>query len=130
MLSIAKIYKILSSQCIFLSHSGFCLHLLFCHIREDIGVKFPCYPQKFNLPVDYYDVENRLKEVKWKKNRTVEDLNREQELLDQARFKYETKKREFVRFLAESSSYATQVMSQLCAFRCFKEKLENEHQPC
>lgn len=56
------------------------------------------------------ELENRLKEMKWKKDRALEDMQREQDLLDQAKFKYEIKKRELVRFIAESSSYMTQVI--------------------
>ncbi|KAK6155577.1 hypothetical protein DH2020_009825 [Rehmannia glutinosa] len=63
-------------------------------------------------PVSYLEIENQLKEIKWKKDRTWEDLQREQALLDHAKFTYETKKREFVQFLAESSSYATQQQYQ------------------
>lgn len=100
---------------------GFVYTSFFCRIREDIDVKFPCNPKKFSLPVNYYDIENQLKETNWKKDRAIEDLAREQELLDHVRFRYETKKREFVRFLAESSSYATQVMSQLCGISHFRE---------
>ncbi|KAI3458002.1 hypothetical protein Pfo_014665 [Paulownia fortunei] len=79
------------------------------HQRGDIGVKFPCDPKRFILPMSYFEIENRLKETKWKKDRTFEDMQREQALLDHAKFNYETKKREFVQFLAESSPYATQV---------------------
>ncbi|XP_057767567.1 protein DEFECTIVE IN MERISTEM SILENCING 3-like [Salvia miltiorrhiza] len=79
------------------------------HHRGDIDVKFPCDSEKFVQSANYFELENRLKETKWKKDRALEDMQREQELLDHAKFKYETKKKEFVRFLAESSSYLTQV---------------------
>lgn len=72
-------------------------------------MKFPCDSKKSVLPASYFELENQLKETKWKKDRTLEDMQREQELLDQAKFKYETKKKEFVRFLAESS-YIPQVL--------------------
>ncbi|KAL8550775.1 hypothetical protein ACS0TY_000016 [Phlomoides rotata] len=78
----------------------------FGHNQEDIDVKFPCISKKFSLPVDYFDVENRLKEAEWKKDRASEDLMREQKLLDRAKFRDETKKREFVRLLKEITSYA------------------------
>ncbi|KAK4431327.1 protein DEFECTIVE IN MERISTEM SILENCING 3 [Sesamum alatum] len=78
------------------------------HHRGDIDVKFPSDAHRFNLPVSYFETENHLKETKRKKDRALEDLQREQALLDHARYTYETKKREFVRFLAESSSYSTQ----------------------
>ncbi|XP_011080655.1 protein DEFECTIVE IN MERISTEM SILENCING 3 [Sesamum indicum] len=78
------------------------------HHRENIDVKFPCDCQRFNLPVNYFETENQLKETKRKKDRAWEDLQREQALLDHVRYSYETKKREFVQFLAETSSYSTQ----------------------
>ncbi|KAL8470903.1 hypothetical protein ACS0TY_033472 [Phlomoides rotata] len=68
---------------------------------------------QLNLSVSYYEIENQLKETKWKKDRASEDLEREQQLLDHVRFRYETKKREFVRFLAESSSFATQLLPDI-----------------
>ncbi|PIN27119.1 hypothetical protein CDL12_00118 [Handroanthus impetiginosus] len=78
------------------------------HRRGDIDVKFPSSSKKFNLPVHYFEIENQLKETKWKKNRTFEDIQREQSLLDHAKFSYEIKKKEFIQFLAESSAYAAQ----------------------
>ncbi|XP_042004027.1 protein DEFECTIVE IN MERISTEM SILENCING 3-like isoform X3 [Salvia splendens] len=78
------------------------------HYRGDIDVKFPCDPKKFVQSANDSELENRLKEMKWKKDRALEDMQREQDLLDQAKFKYEIKKRELVRFIAESSSYMTQ----------------------
>ncbi|KAH6794728.1 hypothetical protein C2S52_005205, partial [Perilla frutescens var. hirtella] len=78
------------------------------HHRGDIDVKFPRVSEKFVLSASYYELENQLKEIKWKKDRTLEDIQREQEQLDHSKFKYETKKREFVRFLADSSSYVAQ----------------------
>ncbi|XP_047941494.1 protein DEFECTIVE IN MERISTEM SILENCING 3-like isoform X3 [Salvia hispanica] len=79
------------------------------HYRGDIDVKFPCDPKKFVKSANDSEPQNRLKEMKWKKDRALEDMQREQDLLDQAKFKYEIKKRELVRFIAESSSLMTQV---------------------
>lgn len=104
---------------IFLFFCVFCLQFHHCHDREDIDVKFPRDSEKFVLSANYFELENRLKETKWKKDRTLEDLQREQELLDHAKFKYEAKKKEFVCFLAESSSYLTQVIPQSCAIILF-----------
>ncbi|KAL0304416.1 UNVERIFIED_CONTAM: protein DEFECTIVE IN MERISTEM SILENCING 3 [Sesamum radiatum] len=85
------------------------------HCGGNIDVKFPCDSKRFNLPVNYFEAENQLKETKRKKDRAWEDLQTEQALLDHARYSYETKKREFVQFLAESSSHPTQrgEMSQI-----------------
>ncbi|KAL0458894.1 UNVERIFIED_CONTAM: protein DEFECTIVE IN MERISTEM SILENCING 3 [Sesamum latifolium] len=84
------------------------------HRRENIDVKFPCDYKRFNLPVNYFETENQLKETKWKKDRAWEDLQREQALLDRVKYTYETKKREFVQFLAETSSYSTQSAHSSC----------------
>ncbi|XP_042000255.1 protein DEFECTIVE IN MERISTEM SILENCING 3-like isoform X3 [Salvia splendens] len=84
------------------------------HYRGDIDVKFPCDPKKFVKSANDSELQNRLKEMKWKKDRALEDMQREQDLLDQAKFKYEIKKRELVRFIAESSSLMTQVSGGMC----------------
>ena len=39
-----------------------------------------------------------------------DDIQREQALLNHAKCNFDRKKQEFLKFLAESSSYATQVM--------------------
>ncbi|KAG8381135.1 hypothetical protein BUALT_Bualt06G0090900 [Buddleja alternifolia] len=83
------------------------------HHRGDVDIKFPSGSEMSKLPDGYFEIENRMKETSWKKDRALEDIQREQSLLDHARFKYETVKREFVQFLAESSSYATQVIHHL-----------------
>ncbi|XP_073130095.1 protein DEFECTIVE IN MERISTEM SILENCING 3-like [Henckelia pumila] len=76
--------------------------------RGDMDVMFPNGSDRFSLPMNYFEVENRMKETQWDKNRTMVDLQREQSLLDLARFNYEKKKQEFVKFLAHSSSFAAQ----------------------
>lgn len=78
------------------------------HHQGDIDVKFPTTSQKLNLPESYFGIEVGLKEMKWKKDRTMEDMQREQALLAHARVNYETKKREFLQFLARSSSHVSQ----------------------
>lgn len=87
----------------------------FSLFRENIDIKFPCDSKKQNLPLNYFEIENRLKEARWKKDRIREDLLREQGLLDHAKSMFEAKKQEFVNFLADSSSYATQVIPQVCS---------------
>ncbi|CAL5344151.1 unnamed protein product [Camellia sinensis] len=76
--------------------------------REDIDVKFPKSCGTSNLPLNYSETEKRIKEMKWKKERILEDMQREQSLLDHEKLIFDLKKQEYVKFLAESSSYATQ----------------------
>ncbi|CAA3010564.1 Hypothetical predicted protein [Olea europaea subsp. europaea] len=83
-----------STGCFSLGHKG------------AVDVKFPKSSERLNLPENYFETEKRMKETRWKKDRTLEDIHREQTLVDHAKFNFETKKREFVQFLADSSSYA------------------------
>lgn len=76
--------------------------------REEVDVKFPKRAVISNLPENYFETENRMKEMRWKKERMLEDIQREQGLLDQAKFSFELKKQEFVKFLAQSAAYTTQ----------------------
>ncbi|KAJ8536891.1 hypothetical protein K7X08_035292 [Anisodus acutangulus] len=75
--------------------------------KREVEIKFPKSSGRSNLPKNYFDIESRMKELKWKRARFVEDLQREQTLLDHAKFNFEIKKQEFVKFLAHSSSYVT-----------------------
>ncbi|KAF7131492.1 hypothetical protein RHSIM_Rhsim09G0205800 [Rhododendron simsii] len=86
---------------------------LFClGNRVDIDVKFPKSYVRSNLPLNYVETEKRIKEMKWEKERTTGDMEREQGLLDYTKQCFEIKKQELLKFLAESSSsYATQVIS-------------------
>ncbi|XP_019200516.1 PREDICTED: protein DEFECTIVE IN MERISTEM SILENCING 3-like isoform X2 [Ipomoea nil] len=77
--------------------------------NRDVGVKFP---KSFGRPIPpqhYFQIENKLKETKWEKERIMEDMQRVQALLDHARFNFEVKKQEFIKHLAQSSSYQTQM---------------------
>ncbi|MCE3215450.1 hypothetical protein HAX54_002400 [Datura stramonium] len=76
--------------------------------KRVIDVTFPKSSRRSNLPQNYFEIERQLKEMKWKKERTVEDIQREEALLDHARFNFDMKKQEYLKFLALSSSYATQ----------------------
>ncbi|KAL6503922.1 hypothetical protein OROGR_025845 [Orobanche gracilis] len=80
-----------------------------CGSRGDIGVKFPNGSESLNIPEKYFEIKSEMKETEWKKDRALGDMRREQNLLDHARLDYETKKREFLQFLAESSSHLSQV---------------------
>ncbi|XP_062162657.1 protein DEFECTIVE IN MERISTEM SILENCING 3-like isoform X3 [Alnus glutinosa] len=76
--------------------------------REDVDVKFPKPSVTSTLRDNCIEAERRVKEMKWKKEKMLEDMNREQALLQAAKFDFDKKKQEFLKFIAESSSYATQ----------------------
>lgn len=73
-------------------------------------MKFPKSCVRSNLPLNYVEMENRIKEMTLEKERTTQDVLREQALLDYTKQCFEIKKQEYLKFLAESSSYATQVI--------------------
>ncbi|KAL8148423.1 hypothetical protein AgCh_005695 [Apium graveolens] len=75
-------------------------------LREDAQLKFAMISGKSSLPENYYEIENILKSKKWDQERLLDDMGREQSLLDQAKFNFEIKKKEFLRFLTQSSQYA------------------------
>ena len=79
-------------------------------VREDVDVKFPKPLVISALPEKQIEAERQVKEVRWKKEKMQDDIQREQALLNHAKFNFDRKKQEFLKFLAESSSYATQVM--------------------
>jgi len=74
-----------------------------------VDVRFPKSSVTSTLPDNYTDTKKHLKEMKWKRETMLEDIKREQALLDTARQSFERKKEEFVKFLAQSSAYATRV---------------------
>ncbi|KAL8108782.1 hypothetical protein AgCh_025025 [Apium graveolens] len=75
-------------------------------LREEPEVKFPRISEKSSLPGNYDEIENSLRSKKWNLERLLEDMRKEQSMLDQAKFMFEIKKQEFVRFLAQSSHHA------------------------
>ncbi|KAI5671288.1 hypothetical protein M9H77_11652 [Catharanthus roseus] len=77
--------------------------------RKVMDVKFPIVSGKSHLPDNYAEIEKILKAAKWEKDRLLEDVRREEALLNQSKLNYEVKKQEYLKFLAESSSYAAQV---------------------
>ena len=79
-------------------------------IREQVDVKFPKSQGTSNLPENYVDTEKKIKELKWEKERMMEDMQREQALLSNAKQHFEIKKQEVLKVMALSASYATQVM--------------------
>ena len=78
--------------------------------RNNVDVRFPKLSVASTLPDNYIETEKQLKEIKWKREKMLEDIKREQALLDAAKQSFERKKEEFVNFLAQSSAYASQVI--------------------
>lgn len=81
--------------------------------REDVQLRFPKASMKSSLPENYIESERQIKELKWKKEKMIEDIRREQALLDNTKVNFDRKKAEFLKFLTESSSYAAQVRALL-----------------
>lgn len=77
--------------------------------REDVDVRFP-RPERVAGIDDQIEIERQMKDVQWKKEKILDDLKRERALLDMAKFNFNKKKNDFLKFLASSSSYATQVI--------------------
>ncbi|KAJ7965340.1 protein DEFECTIVE IN MERISTEM SILENCING 3 [Quillaja saponaria] len=80
--------------------------------REDVDVRFPKASERSRQPEHYIETEMQIKEMRWKKDKIVDDLKREQGLLNGAKFDFDRKKNEFLKFLTESSSYASQCQVQ------------------
>ncbi|XP_061337949.1 protein DEFECTIVE IN MERISTEM SILENCING 3-like isoform X2 [Gastrolobium bilobum] len=78
--------------------------------REDVHVRFPTPEKSMGLD-NNIEIETQLKEMTWKKEKILEELKRERTLLDMAKFNFNKKRNEFVKFLAQSSSYATEVQT-------------------
>uniref|UniRef100_A0A166HTE2 Uncharacterized protein n=1 Tax=Daucus carota subsp. sativus TaxID=79200 RepID=A0A166HTE2_DAUCS len=73
---------------------------------EQAKVKFPMIFGKLTLLGDYYEIKNELQIKRWNLQILLEDIRREQSMLDQARLNFEVKRQEFVQFLAQSSHRA------------------------
>ncbi|KAE8723187.1 Protein DEFECTIVE IN MERISTEM SILENCING 3 [Hibiscus syriacus] len=76
--------------------------------REEVDVRFPKTSIMSEELQSYNETEKRMKETRWQKEKLDEDIKRELALLNHAKFNFEIKKQDFVKFLAQSSSYATQ----------------------
>ncbi|XP_022972950.1 protein DEFECTIVE IN MERISTEM SILENCING 3-like isoform X1 [Cucurbita maxima] len=76
--------------------------------QEDVQLRFPKASMKSSLPENYIESARQIKELKWKKEKMIEDIKREHALLDNSKLNFDRKKAEFLKFLAESSSYAAQ----------------------
>ncbi|KAK3034708.1 hypothetical protein RJ639_032661, partial [Escallonia herrerae] len=82
-------------------------------VREQVDIKFPKSSGIPKLPENYFETEKRIKEMKWQKERMVEDMQREQYMLDHVKRSYEVKKEELLKFLAQGSAYSAQVIPRL-----------------
>ncbi|GMJ00529.1 INVOLVED IN DE NOVO 1, DEFECTIVE IN MERISTEM SILENCING 3 [Hibiscus trionum] len=76
--------------------------------REEVDVRFPKTSTMSEELQSYNETEKQMKETRWQKEKLEEDIKRELALLNNAKFNFERKKQDFVKFLALSSSYATQ----------------------
>nr|XP_043610514.1 protein DEFECTIVE IN MERISTEM SILENCING 3-like [Erigeron canadensis] len=81
--------------------------------REEIDVKFPITSGVSYLPEAYLDVEKEMKELKWKRERMMEDIQREEAMLSHVKYSFEVKKQEFLGFMAQSSPYTMQYPMQI-----------------
>lgn len=69
-----------------------------------------------NKPDYYAATERQIQEMKWKKENLMDDLKRETSLWKSAKDSFERKKEELLKFLADSATYASQV---ICLFYLF-----------
>ncbi|KAJ8446217.1 hypothetical protein Cgig2_015988 [Carnegiea gigantea] len=76
--------------------------------REDVDVRFPKHSVRSDLPDNYYELENQMKQKKWERERILEDMRREQALLDIEKYNFSVRKQDLIKLLADSSSYITQ----------------------
>ncbi|KAF8091579.1 hypothetical protein N665_0443s0036 [Sinapis alba] len=76
---------------------------------DEVKVRF-AKPTASRVMDNYSEAERQMKELRQKKEKTLEDIKRAQVLRDHAVYNFGKKKDEFVRFLAQSSS--TNMMSQ------------------
>ncbi|KAF7851249.1 hypothetical protein BT93_L4257 [Corymbia citriodora subsp. variegata] len=77
--------------------------------REDVDVRFPVTSGMPSCPANYRKTENQMKDLEAKREKLLGDLRRERQKMDKAKLDFERKKQEFVVFLAQGSSYVTQI---------------------
>ncbi|KAK1277028.1 hypothetical protein QJS04_geneDACA019614 [Acorus gramineus] len=77
--------------------------------RKDVEVRFPICSEASNIPIDL-NTEEQLKKMEWRQERLVEDIHREEELLNNAKLMFNSKKQEFMKFLGEGSRQVTQAL--------------------
>ncbi|KAI4337974.1 hypothetical protein L6164_016333 [Bauhinia variegata] len=79
--------------------------------REDVVVRFPKPSGRSMASDSNIEIEMQMKDMKCKREKFLGDIKREQSLLDLAKSNFNKNKSEFLKYLAESSSYATQVQT-------------------
>lgn len=81
--------------------------------REEVEVRFPVSTEPSSLPAHYLEAEQRMKFMKWERERIYEDIQREEALVEHAKTNFDHKKAECFKFAAESSAYLNQVQVQM-----------------
>ena len=84
--------------------------------KKETDVKFAISPQVSYLPETYVEVEKQMKELKWKREKLTEDIQREEAILAHVKYNFEVKKQEFLGFMAQSSPYTMPVILVFPAF--------------
>ncbi|ESQ45615.1 hypothetical protein EUTSA_v10010429mg [Eutrema salsugineum] len=69
---------------------------------DEVNIRF-AKPIASRVMDNYSETEKQMREMKWKKDKTLEDIKREQVLREEAVFNFGKKKEEFVRFLAQTA---------------------------
>ncbi|KAK1302475.1 hypothetical protein QJS10_CPB12g00829 [Acorus calamus] len=83
--------------------------LFFLGDRKDVEVRFPICSEASNTSTDL-NTEEQLKKMEWRQERLVEDIHREEKLLNNAKLMFNAKKQEFMKFLSEGSRQVTQAL--------------------
>ncbi|KAK4799569.1 hypothetical protein SAY86_024934 [Trapa natans] len=79
--------------------------------REDVPVRFSTASVP-KFVADYYEMEKEMKELKWKREKLLEDIQRERQLLERAKNYFQINKDELIKLLAQSSTHATVQMGR------------------
>ncbi|KAJ3694497.1 hypothetical protein LUZ60_009977 [Juncus effusus] len=85
--------------------------VLYLGNRANVEVKFPVSEIISKLPLDICEIEERIKLANWRKERLIEDLKREEILLDHVKKLFSDKKHEMKDFLAKSALAQSQILS-------------------
>ncbi|GAU51610.1 hypothetical protein TSUD_414420 [Trifolium subterraneum] len=80
--------------------------------REDINVRFPRPERSVGLDA-HIEIERQMEDVQSKKEKLLEELKEEKKMLEMAKYNFNKKKSDFLKFLtlSSSSSYAAQVQT-------------------
>ncbi|XP_018675580.2 protein DEFECTIVE IN MERISTEM SILENCING 3 isoform X1 [Musa acuminata AAA Group] len=76
--------------------------------RNCIEVIFPISSGISRLPTDVLEIEEQLKLMRWQKERLLEDMQREETLLNHVKTMFSTKKEEYVKYLRETAQILQQ----------------------